>query len=433
MFFSNIDMTSLEQELIQLRREFHRYPEAGWTEFRTTVRIIEELTKLGLPVRYGLDVHTPSSRIGVPEPEQLEQLWQRAAEECGNNPLLDAMRGGFTGCVTVIEGTRPGPTVGIRVDIDCNDLTETVDPDHVPVAEGFASCHPGCMHACGHDAHAAIGIGVAKILQACKDKLSGKVVLIFQPGEEGARGAKSMVDAGILEGIDYFFGGHVGLQSLPTGTVCTGVTGILANQKLDVTFHGRSSHAAATPEKGRNALAAAATATLNLLAIPPHHEGLSRVNVGTLQAGTGRNIIPDEAFMQIETRGATNNVNAYMVEAAQRICMAAAQMHGCTCDIRPAGNSETADFDRCLADRAARILTDMPGISEIADKLDFGASEDVAVMMNAVQSAGGKVTEMLFPMPLKAPHHNDHFDIDEGVIGLAARCFAQLALQIGNT
>lgn len=430
--FSHIDMTSLEQELIALRREFHRYPEAGWTEFRTTVRIIEELTKLGLPVRYGLEVHNADSRIDVPDPEQLEQLWLRASEECNNNPLLDGMRGGFTGCVTVIEGVNPGPTVGIRVDIDCNKLSETTDPDHVPAAEGFASIHPGCMHACGHDAHTAIGIGVAKLLCACREHLVGKVVLIFQPGEEGLRGAKSMVNAGVLEGIDYFFGGHIGLQSLPTGTVCTGVTGMLANQKLDVTFHGLSSHAAATPEKGRNALAAAATATLNLLAIPPHHEGLSRVNVGTLQAGTSRNIIPDEAFMQIETRGATNKVNAYMVEAANRICMAAAQMHGCTCDIQPAGNSETTELDQSLVDHAAKILADMPGVTEIAHNLNFGASEDVAVMMNAVQAGGGKATEMLFPMPLKAPHHNDHFDIDENVICFAARCFAQLALQIGN-
>lgn len=430
--FSHIDMTALDQELVRLRREFHRYPEAGWTEFRTTLRIMEELTKLGLPVRYGLEIHTPESRTGVPTPEELEQMWLRAAEECDHNPLLEGMRGGYTGCVTVIEGSRPGPTIGIRVDIDCNDLNETTDENHVPVAEGFASVHQGCMHACGHDAHAAIGIGVAKILSACKDQLAGKVILIFQPGEEGLRGAKSMVDTGILDGIDYFFGGHVGLQSLPTGTVCTGVTGMLANQKLDVTFHGRSSHAAATPEKGRNALAAAATATLNLLAIPPHHEGISRVNVGTLQAGTSRNIIPDEAFMQLEIRGATNKVNVYMVEAAQRICQGAAQMHGCTCDIRPAGNTETAESDRDLADRAAQILKDMPGVMKIADRLDFGASEDVAFMMNAVQAGVGKATQMLFPMPLKAPHHNDHFDIDENVIGLAARCFSQVALQIGN-
>lgn len=430
---SHIDMESLEKELIQLRREFHRYPETGWTEFRTTVRIIEELQKLGLTVRYGPEIHTTGSRTSVPDEAELNLLWHRAAEECGHSPLLDAMRGGYTGCVAVIEGARPGPTVGIRVDIDCNDLPETNDSEHIPVAEDFASCHSGCMHACGHDAHTAIGIGVAKILCACREQLSGKVILIFQPGEEGLRGAKSMVDAGILQGCDYFFGGHIGLHSLPTGTVCTGVTGILANYKLDVTFHGLSAHAAATPEKGRNALAAAATATLNLLAIPPHHEGISRVNVGTLQAGTGRNIIPDEAFMRLETRGATNNINEYMVQAARRICDAAAQMHGCTCEITPAGHSETAESDRCLADRAAQILAEVPGVTQIADSLNFGASEDVATMMSFVQAAGGKATELLFPMPLKAPHHNDHFDIDEKVIGLATRCFAQLALSIGNS
>jgi aminobenzoyl-glutamate utilization protein A len=430
--FSNIDMSALEQELIRLRREFHRYPETGWAEFRTSVRIIEELQKLGLTVRYGQEIHKPTSRVSVPPAEQLEQLWQRAAGECDCSPLLEAMRGGYTGCVTVIKGHRPGPTVAIRVDIDSIDLAETDDPSHIPVAEGFASCHPGSMHACGHDAHAAIGIGVAKILCACADRLAGKVVLIFQPGEEGLRGAKSMTDAGILQGCDYFFSGHIGLHSLPTGTVCTGVTGILANSKLDVTFHGRSAHAAAAPEKGRNALAAAATATLNLLAIPPHHKGVSRINVGTLEAGTARNIIPDHAFMRLETRGATNEINEYMLQSANRICESAAQMHGCTCEILSAGSAGTAESDQTLADRAAQILEKVPGVTKLADKLDFSASEDVVTMMTAVQSAGGKATELLFPIPLKAPHHNDHFDIDEAVIGLAARCFAQLALEIGN-
>ena len=430
--FSHIDMESLEKELIALRREFHRYPETGWTEFRTTVRIIQELQKLGLSVQYGPEIHTKGKRTEVPAEKILDKCWKRALEECDQTTLLDAMRGGYTGCVAIIEGARPGPTVAIRVDIDCNEMPEATDPDHAPVAEGFASIHPGCMHACGHDAHAAIGIGVAKLLCACKEQLPGKVILIFQPGEEGLRGAKSMVDAGILKGCDYFFGGHIGLHSLPTGTVCTGVTGILANHKLNVTFHGLAAHAAATPEKGRNALAAAATATLNLLAIPPHHEGISRVNVGTLQAGTGRNIIPEEAFLRLETRGATNAVNEYMLQSALRICNAAAQMHGCTCDICPAGSADTAESDSALAARAAEILAAVPGVAEIVDRLDFGASEDVATMMAAVQAAGGQATELLFPMPLKAPHHNDRFDIDENVIGLAARCFAQLALQIGK-
>ena len=430
--FSDIDMSALEQELVCLRREFHRFPETGWTEYRTTVRIIEELQKLGLSVRYGQEIHDPESRTSVASQEELDRHWQRAAEECNHSPLLDAMRGGFTGCVTEIAGAHPGPTIGIRVDIDCNDLHETDDPNHVPVMEGFASLHPGCMHACGHDAHAAIGIGIAKILCACREQLSGKVVLIFQPGEEGSRGAKSMTNAGVVKDCDYFFGAHVGLHSLPTGTVCTGVTGILANSKVDVTFHGLSAHAAAAPEKGRNALAAAATATLNLLSIAPHHAGVSRINVGTLEAGTARNIIPDRAFMRLETRGSTNEINNYMLSAARRICEAAAQMHGCTCEFICVGGVDTAESDRCLADLAEKVLTDVPGVTQFAEKLDFGASEDVVTMMTAVQAAGGKATEMLFPMPLKAPHHNDHFDIDEGVIILATRCFAKLALEIGK-
>ena len=99
-------MTALEQELIALRREFHRYPESGWTEFRTTVRIIEELEKLGLPVHYGKAIHEKEKMYGMPSAQQLELCWQRAKEECGREDLLEAMRGGYTGCGSTVWPQR---------------------------------------------------------------------------------------------------------------------------------------------------------------------------------------------------------------------------------------------------------------------------------------------------------------------------------------
>lgn len=105
--------------------------------------------------------------------------------------------------------------------------------------------------------------------------------------------------------------------------------GFLASTKFDVTFKGRAAHAGASPETGHNALAAASTAVLNLLAIPRHSGGSSRVNIGTLHGGTGRNVIPEEAVMTLETRGLTTEINEYMYAAAERICKSAAAMYEC--------------------------------------------------------------------------------------------------------
>ena len=259
MNFDHVNLEQLGQEMIQLRRDFHKHPESGWTEFRTTARIIDELEKLGLTVQYGPSIHVREKMFGLPKEDVLEACWQRAMSETGRPDLVEAMKGGYTGCLTVIEGALPGPTVGIRVDIDCNDVEEAEDPKHPPCALGFRSTHPKCMHACGHDAHGAIGVGVAKLLCACKDQLRGRVLLVFQPGEEGLRGAASLTAAGHFSQCDYFFGGHVGLlDGLGVGTVAAGGHGFLASTKFDAMFHGVPSHAGAAPEQGRNALAAAA-------------------------------------------------------------------------------------------------------------------------------------------------------------------------------
>lgn len=428
--FEHINTKQLEQELIALRREFHRYPESAWTEFRTTARIVEELEKLGLPVRYGASIHAKEKMYGLPTPEQLEACWQRATTESDREDVLSALRGGYTGCIATIEGIFPGPTIGIRVDIDCNDLTESVDPNHRPAAEGFSSLHPGCMHACGHDAHAAIGIGVAKLLCACRDKLHGKVILIFQPAEEGLRGAASLTAAGEVDSFNYLLGGHIGIKGLPVGTIYAGTHGFLASTKFDVSFHGIPAHAGISPEKGKNAMAAGATALLNMLAIPRHHDGASRINVGTFHSGTGRNVIPAEAELAIETRGATNAINVYMEEAAKRVCRTAADMYECECDIRFMGAAENAECDTALVTKAVQILSQTEGVQQVFPDVDFGGGEDITTMMRRVQEQGGLATEMLFPCPLKAPHHNSFFDIDEDVIIIAARAFAQIALSL---
>ena len=199
MHYDRIDYQTFSEELISLRREFHKYPENAWTEYRTTVRIIQELASLGIPFWYGRKIHTAGERNNLPAPEVDRLCIERAIRETGEEALIREMSSGYTGVVAFIEGNISGPTVAIRCDIDCNDLQEDLSSEHRPFREGFSSTHENLMHACGHDSHAAIGIGTARILHAYKDRLKGKVVLIFQPAEEGNRGAISMVGSGILK------------------------------------------------------------------------------------------------------------------------------------------------------------------------------------------------------------------------------------------
>ena len=137
-----------------------------------------------------------------------------------------------------------------------------------------------------------------------------------------------MEAAGVLEEVDYIFGGHIGINARHLGDFICGAREFLATTKLDVTFAGMPAHAGMAPEEGRNALFAAAACALNLHAISRHGQGASRINVGSLHAGQGRNIIPPNAVLQLETRGVTTKINDFMAEEARRIIQAAALMYG---------------------------------------------------------------------------------------------------------
>jgi len=428
--FDRVDTNKLNDELVAIRRDLHRYPESGWTEFRTTVKIIEMLTEMGVAVKFGKEIHSADDMYGVPSQQYMLACEKRAREESGRDDLIDKMSGGFTGCVAVIEGARLGPTVAFRVDIDCNDVAETADAEHIPVAEGFVSKHENLMHACAHDGHAAIGLGAIKLLLEYRDMIAGKIMFVFQPAEEGLRGAKSITESGVLDEANYIVGGHIGLKLNKTGAIAAGTHGFLASTKFDAQFIGKSSHAGVSPEQGHNAIAAAATATLNLLAIPRHSGGSSRINIGTIKGGTGRNVIPEFAEITLETRGLTTEINEFMEESAQRVCKAAADMYQCEYSSRFMGAAGNAVCDAELVKSVCDSLGELECVNEIVEDFDFGGGEDFTTMMTRVQQNGGKATEMIIGSSIKAPHHNGKFDFDEKVLLIGAKVFAKIALDL---
>ncbi len=422
----NLNHDALMCDLIALRRDFHKHPELAWTEYRTTAALIARMQQAGIRVEYGPQIH--SVRGQLPDAAADAAALARAEAEGADPDILARLAGGYTGCMAVIEGTKPGPTVALRVDIDALAVTESKASAHRPAAEGFASCHDGQMHACGHDAHAVIGLGTALLLQCRREELCGRVKILFQPSEEIMRGAASMVGAGLLDDVDYFFGGHVGLHLMETGVIAAGCTGILATSKFNLHFFGKSAHSGTSPQEGHNALAAAACATLNLLAIPRHGDGASRINVGVFRAGSARNVVPDQAELWIETRGLTTEINAYMEESADRVWRAAAEMYGCTCEKELVVRGESADSDPVLVQFIQAHAPQTGGITRVEPSAYFGACEDVALMMRHVQSRGGKAAELMYGTPIAAAHHNGGFDIDEAVIPLTVRLLADLTI-----
>ena len=404
---------AMQPEMVAQRRDFHKYAESGWFEMRTSSIIARKLTDMGYEVLVGEDVCDRDARMGVASDEVLEQQYERAVAQGGDPEFLPATRGGMTGVIGILR-CGEGPTVALRFDIDALGVIESQEADHRPFAEGWASVNPGMMHSCGHDGHGTIGLGVAKILMDIKDSLHGTVKLIFQPAEEGVRGAKAIVEKGHLDGVDFVLGTHVTNNTkYPNDMVVAGGFGSFATTKYDVTFHGKSAHAGGRPNDGDNAMLAAATAVLNLQAIPRHVDGETRINVGKLVAGSGRNVICDEAFMEIEVRGSTSAVNEYVSNYALRILENAAAMHGCTVEYKIMGAAESLSSDEALALRMRETWRNCGFPVSDTLMMSLGGSEDYSYMMNRVQQQGGQALFFRAMSACAAGAHNRRFDFDE--------------------
>jgi aminobenzoyl-glutamate utilization protein A len=399
--------------MIARRRDFHQYPEAGWEEYRTTAKIAEILMALQYDVHFASECLKPADVMGHTADVKAEQ--KRAVEQ-GANPSLVRLCGDYTGLYADFDTQRPGPFTVLRFDIDCVETAESESPNHRPFREGFASRNPGRCHACGHDGHTAIGLALAELLKEDRG-LKGKIRLIFQPAEEGVRGGYAMTQGGILDGADYFFALHLGL-GFPGGAVYGGLGGFLCSTKFDAAFTGYGAHAGMEPEKGRNALLGAATAAINLYAIAPHSGGKTRINVGVLTAGEGRNVIPPKAYMKIETRGETNETAEYIYRRSVEILEGSANMFGLDLVIAKQGETNTAESSPDLAELVAEEARSLPGITAEPFRRMSG-SDDATWMMKRVQDGGGKAVYIAVGAAISAGHHNEAFDFDEAALPVA--------------
>lgn len=398
-------------EWIALRRDFHRFPELGFLEFRTASRVAARLTEIGFEVRCGRDVMVEAEMTGRPEAGVTDEAQELALANGGDGSFISQMTGGLTGVVGEMR-KGAGPVVAVRFDMDALPITEADDNGHLPAREGFASMRPGVMHSCAHDMHTSIGLAVAELAASEAVNWAGTLRLIFQPAEEGGRGAKPMAEAGIVDDADWFFSLHMGCD-LPGGQVAASAVDMMHSVKWDVTLQGKSAHAAGNPEDGRNALLAAAQAALGLHGIARHGTHKTHVNVGTLAAGAGRNIIADHASMQLELRGDCDDALAYMEARAKAVIDGAAQSFGCGQTVTVVGRTigETSTDGAIAA--VTKAAGNTAGIDRVLGAWRLGGGDDAAYFMRRVKQNGGEAAYFIVGSDLPDGHHTPHFNPDE--------------------
>ena len=260
---------NVKDYVIDLRREFHMYPERSGEEFRTSQRVKEELDKLGIP-------YTTA---------------------------------GGTGVIGIIKGEKPGKTVALRADMDALEVYEKND---IP----YKSKTDGLMHACGHDGHTAMLLGAAKVLSMIKNELKGCVKLFFQPAEEIAQGALKMIDDGAMEGVDSVFAIHL-WSGLPMGKISVEAgPRMAAVDVFDITVNGKGGHGSA-PHEGVDALVAASDIVMALQTIVSRELSPLEpvvVTVGKLVAGTRFNVLASEAKLEGTNRYFNQKLKMYCLK-----------------------------------------------------------------------------------------------------------------------
>lgn len=396
-------------EMVQFRRRIHKRPEEGWTEFETMNIVVNRLRELGFKVVMGTKAVNPNFVMGR-NPELVAKAMQRAKDHGVSQAFLDETEG-YTGCVGIWETGRPGPVTLFRHDMDCVLVQESHDAQHESVAGGYCSERDGLMHACGHDGHTSVGLGVAHWIADHKDELCGTIKLLFQPAEEGTRGGLPMSESGLLDDVNYIICCHIG-TNCKLGEIGICHKGFLATAKMDLTFTGTPAHAGSDPEKGRSALLAACNVATTLAGIPRNGQGDTRISIGKLSAGEGRNVVPVHAQMQIEVRGQTEAINQYMVDNVERIVKGVSEAYGVDYTIEKVGAATNLETSPEVSDTLEEIAKTIPFVKRLVPSDGISGSEDCTWLIRKVLSHGGKAGFFIFGCN-QTGHHKGTFEIQD--------------------
>lgn len=376
----------LGEQITADRRYLHSHAELSFQERETTAYLAGELRKIGIPV------------------QQFED---------------------YTGCIATIRGGRPGSaTVLLRADIDALPIQENSGVD-------FPSIHAGVMHACGHDCHAAMLLGAARLLWESREELCGTVKLLFQAAEEVFIGSHYYVDKGYLNDVDAAMGLHV-WPTAPSGRLVVQDGPLMAScDNFRITVHGVSAHGSA-PNQGRDAIVAASAIITGLQTI------VSRVNdplkslvvtVGTVRAGTQFNIITDTAVLEGTVRTHAAETRAMVEAAMHQVVDNTAAAFGCSAEteynyLEP----PVVNGDLKLNQIARNAAVALYGDGILASTPRASGSEDFSYIMEKIPSSlfvflgcHDEATGCIYPV------HNEKFRIDEKILPIGAAQYAQFA------
>ena len=372
-----------------MRRDLHKIPEFGGELPKTKAYVIRKLEEMGIPYYENPD---------------------------------------DSGLTAVINEGVSGKTIAFRADMDALKIQEENDLE-------FKSEHDGLMHACGHDAHMAMLLGTANVLNKCREQILGRVKLIFQTDEENSRGAERSIAAGCLDGVDAIFGTHIGTlrgKEIPAGTVISHPGSCMASfDKFVIKVKGYGCHGS-TPEKGIDPINIAAHIIINLQSVIAREISAVKpavLTVGHVVAGDTYNIIPSEVLIEGTTRAFEEEVRQLMAKRIGEIAEMTAKVFGGEVEYDMIWGAPPVINDASMAALAAECARDVVGddyvIDQVSDPITVG--EDFSYYANQVPAAFLFLSSSNPEKNTDAPHHNCRFDVDEDVLWIGPAVFVRVA------
>jgi amidohydrolase len=369
--------------LVDTRRALHRIPEPGNEENETSRAIRAELDEL----------HIPYAQIG-------------------------------TAVVGLLEGNQHGRCIALRADMDALPIEEPADRPYV-------SLHRGYMHACGHDAHMTVALGVARLLSAHRQDFAGSVKFLFQPAEETTGGAKPMIEAGCLENphVDFVLGLHVA-PDRPAGHVEVKPGPFYgASDNLGIVIRGKSSHAA-YPEQGIDAIvvsAAVIQALQTLVSRSISALDSAVITIGKIQGGMRNNIVADEVTLTGTIRTLSEDVRRFICSRVTEVCTQTAVAFGASCEVQIHPSYPVLVNDEQATELVRNTAIDLLGESNVhlREKPSLGV-EDFAYYL---RERPGTFWHLGCGRPgASSPLHSPNFDIDEAClpVGVAVQAASTL-------
>jgi amidohydrolase len=394
-----MDFLSQAQELFpytqSLRRDFHRNPELGFREIRTGGIVARELESLGIEVTKGV---------------------------------------GKTGVVGLLEGTKPGPTLLLRFDMDALPIVEETGAE-------YASQNPGVMHACGHDGHTAIGLTVAKMLHAHRDQLTGTIKFCFQPSEEGNNGeevggAEMMMRDGVLETpeVDMSLALHLWNEK-PLGWLGVKKGPIMAGADIfTVRIVGRGGHGA-IPDAAVDPIIAAANVVNALQTIVARNISpldTAVVSVTSIHGGTAFNVIPQEVRLEGTLRTFDSSVRRRMVERLEQIVRGVAEGMGCQAEADIKRITPALVNNDVITSKVQETARSLLSASKLDVEYQTMTAEDMAFMQEKIPGCFFFVGSNDKARNLDYGQHHPRFDFNEEALIRGSALMAAAAMDILN-